>query len=52
LSITTPCVFLNTPPEMVAFIGNCVGALAVKIVGNRAPVNPVDLFKTINGLLK
>jgi rfaE bifunctional protein nucleotidyltransferase chain/domain len=52
LSITTPLVFLDTPPELVAFVGNCVGALAVKIVGNRAAVNPIDLLKTINGLLK
>jgi sugar/nucleoside kinase (ribokinase family) len=52
LSITAPCVSQNAPPEMVAFVGNSVGALAVKIVGNRSAVNPVDLFKTVNGLLR
>lgn len=52
LSITAPCVAKNLPPDLIGFIGNSVGALAVKIVGNRNPVEPVPLFKFITALLK
>jgi rfaE bifunctional protein nucleotidyltransferase chain/domain len=51
-SITSPCVFKNTPIEAVGFIGNAVGATKVLIVGNRSPVEPVPLFKYIITLLK
>lgn len=43
----------NTRPmELVSFIGNAVGALAVRIVCNRSSVEPVSLFKFITALLK
>ena len=52
LSVTAPCAALGYPPEVVGFIGNAVGALAVRIVGNRTSVEPVPLFKFINALLQ
>jgi len=52
LSITSPCVAAGYPMEMVGFIGDAVGALAVRIVGNKSPVEPVPLFKFITTLLK
>ncbi len=52
LSITSPCVADGNPMEMVGFIGNAVGALKVRIVCNRASVEPVPLFKFITALLK
>ncbi|MFA6384490.1 MAG: PfkB family carbohydrate kinase [Candidatus Omnitrophota bacterium] len=51
-SITSPCVFKNTPIDAVGFIGNAVGATKVLIVGNRSPVDPVPLYKYIITLLK
>lgn len=51
-AVTSPCVFRKTPADVVCFIGNCVGALAVEIVGNREPIDPVALFKFIQTLLK
>lgn len=51
-SITAPLVFKKFPPELIGFIGNCVGALAVEIVCNREPVDPVSLNKFIDHLLK
>jgi cytidyltransferase-like protein len=39
------------PAEIVPFIGNAVGALAVEIMGNRAPVEKSTLIKFIRGLL-
>jgi len=52
LSVTAPCAAAGYHPEMVGFIGNAVGALAVRIVGNRTAVEPVPLFKFINALLQ
>ena len=51
-AVTSPCVFRGFPMDMVGFIGNCVGALAVEIVCNRDPVDPVLLYKFITSLLK
>lgn len=52
LSVTAPCVAAGLPMDLVGFIGNAVGALAVQIVGNRAPVEPVPLYKFVTALLK
>ena len=52
LSITSPCVAAGFPNELVGFIGNAVGALAIRIIGNKSPVEPVPLFKYIRTLLK
>ncbi|MEK7857804.1 MAG: PfkB family carbohydrate kinase [Elusimicrobiota bacterium] len=51
-AVTSPCVYRGMPPDVVCFIGNCVGALAVEIVGNKEPVAPLALFKFIQTLLK
>jgi len=47
-----PCFASGMPQELVSFIGNTVGSLAVQIVCNREPVNSVDLVKFITRLLK
>ena len=51
LAVTAPCVAAGWPMEVVGFVGNAVGALAVRIVGNRFPVEPVPLYKFITALL-
>lgn len=51
-SITSLCAKASHNPELIGFIGNCVGALAVRIVGNRESVEPVQLFKFITTLLQ
>lgn len=51
-SVTSPCIYKNTPVKIVGFIGNAVGATKVMIVGNRSSVEPVPLFKYITTLLK
>lgn len=51
-AITAPCVRLGAPDELVGFLGNCMGALAVEIVCNREPVDPIRLEKFIAHLLK
>jgi rfaE bifunctional protein nucleotidyltransferase chain/domain len=52
LAVTAPCVAAGQPMDVIGFVGNAVGALAVKIVGNRSPVEPVALFKYVTALLK
>ena len=51
-AISAPCVAVGAPAELVGFIGNCAGAMAVEIVGNRVPIDPVGLKKFVVRLLK
>ena len=51
-SVTAPCVKVGLPGDLVGFIGNAVGALAVQIVGNRESVEPLALNRFITTLLK
>jgi len=43
---------VHAPPKIVPFIGNCVGAIAVKIMGNKDFVNPIELKKFVSYILK
>ncbi len=52
LSVTSPIVAHGTPMELSGFIGNCVGALKVGIVGHRKSVEKTALVKFITALLK
>lgn len=52
LSVTSPVVAAGNPMDVVGFIGNAVGALAIGTVCNRSSVEPVPLFKFITSLLK
>jgi rfaE bifunctional protein nucleotidyltransferase chain/domain len=52
LAITSMLVYQNVPPELVPFIGNCMGNLAVGIIGNEHPVYKKDLIKFINHFMK
>jgi sugar/nucleoside kinase (ribokinase family) len=52
LAITAPCAYMGFPPDVIAFIGNTVGALAVRSIGNKESVQPMPLFRFISTLLK
>ncbi len=51
-AFVAPCFAAGMPQDLVSFIGNAVGSLAVQIVCNREPVRLVDLSKFITRLLK
>ena len=51
LSITSPLIALNTPMEIVGFIGNAIGALKVKTIGNKEPIGKIALYKYIKSLM-
>jgi bifunctional ADP-heptose synthase (sugar kinase/adenylyltransferase) len=52
LALTAPCASLGVEPDVLGFVGNAVGALAVRIVGNKESVEPTPLFRFISTLLK
>ena len=52
LSITTPLVAVGAPMEVVGFVGNAVGAMAVTIIGNKEPIDKASLFKYITSIMK
>ena len=43
---------LDAPAEIVAFLGNVVGAEAVRIIGNLRPIDPLGVKKHVTALLK
>lgn len=49
---TAPCISSGMPLDMVSFIGNAVGALAVQIVGNKKSVEKYELLEFIHSILK
>lgn len=51
-AFTAPCFAQGLPLDMVSFIGNAVGALAVQIVGNKKPVEKYELTAFIDAILK
>ena len=51
-AVTAPCLYTQCPPDVLGFIANCVGAIAVEIVCNREPVDPMVLKKFVTYLLK
>ena len=52
LSVTSLAAFLNAHREIIGFIGNIVGALAVEYVGNKKPINKSSVEKYIISLMK
>ena len=49
---TAPCFAVGIPQDLISFIGNCVGALKVQIVGNKEQVRLPDVIRFIERLLK
>ena len=51
-AFVAPCFAKGLPQDLVSFIGNSVGSLAVQIICNREPIKSTDLIKFITRLLK
>jgi cytidyltransferase-like protein len=52
LAVTAICAAGGTPMDILGFIGSCVGAMAVSVVGNRDSVESVPLARYIECILK
>jgi len=50
--LTAPCFAKKLPLDLVSFVGNAVGAIAVQIICNKEPVEPGKLFQFIHTLLR
>ena len=51
-AFTAPCFAAGMPMDLVSFIGNGVGALAVQIEGNKKSVEKHELLELTHTLLK
>ena len=51
-AISSPCASARFPIDLIGFIGNMAGELAVKIVCNRSFIEPVPLFRFIKTVFK
>ena len=51
-SVTAMATALGAHPEIVGFIGNVVGALAVGVIGNQKAVDRPSVQKYVTALLK
>lgn len=51
-AFTAPCFGIGMPLDLVSFIGNIVGTLAVQIVGNKKPVEKYEVLEFAHNLLR
>ncbi len=51
LAVTSMLAARNVKPEMIGFVGNAAGAMAVEVVCNRTSMQAVPLYKYIKALL-
>lgn len=51
-SVTSLAAVQNIPDEMLCFIGNIVGALAVEVIGNKKSIDRDNIQKHIEALMK
>lgn len=51
-AFTAPGIACGMPLDLVSFIGNAVGALAVQVVGNKKSIEKYELLEFIHALLK
>lgn len=52
LAITSLLACSDEPPDLLGFVGNAVGALKVRTICNKEPINKIQLLKFIETLLK
>lgn len=50
-ALSSLCAYQGCDPDLVGFIGNCAGAMAVETVCNRDPIDPVAFQKFVTHLL-
>ncbi len=51
-AFSAPCYAIELPLDLISFIGNCAGALAVKIMGNKRPIEKDELIKFMSTILQ
>jgi len=51
-ALSTLLAYKNVEPILVPFLGNCIGALAVRIIGHTSTVDLIELKKFISYIMK
>ncbi len=51
-SLTSLLAYKNVNSEIIPFLGNCIGAMAVRVIGNKEAISPIDLKKFVAYVLK
>jgi len=51
-SMTSICAGSGFDPDLIGLIGNCAGAMIVRVLGNQEPIQPAHFCKFITTLLK
>ena len=51
-ALTSLLAYKNVDPEILPFLGNCIGGLATRIMGNKRAVSPTELKKFVSYILK
>lgn len=51
-ALTSLLAYKNVEPNFLPFLGNCIGGLATRIMGNRRAVSQIELKKFISYILK
>lgn len=51
-AITSALVRMETPPQLIPFVGNCYAGLQAMTLCNKSPVSHIDLVRTVSSLLK
>ncbi|MDP2924956.1 MAG: PfkB family carbohydrate kinase [Nanoarchaeota archaeon] len=52
LALTSLLSYKNAHPQAISFLGNCIGALAVKIMGNKSQVSLTELKKFVSYIMR
>lgn len=51
-SLTSLCAYKKMPPDLIAFLGNIAGSLAVETIGNAKAVGKAAIIKYMTAILK
>lgn len=51
-ALTAMCAQQQAPLEVLGFIGNIVGSMAVETIGNKKPIDRPSVYKAIEALMK
>ena len=51
-SLTSLLAYKGVEPEILSFLGNCIGGIATKIIGNERAINHTELKKFVSYIMK
>lgn len=52
LSLSSLLAYKDSEPDLIPFLGNCIGGIATRIIGNRRSIDSIELKKFVSYLMK